>query len=238
LRPDNGRPANKILGRLPEEEFQRLRPHLRTVSTHRKQIFHRPNEQIQDVIFVNGGVASVTAVMQDGAMVETATIGREGLVGIEAFLGTERSAGETMLQVPDPSHTSAEFLPVAVFRAELDRRGMLFQYVQRYSQALLTLMMQSTACMALHEVQRRCARWLLMTHDRVERDDFQLSQEFLATMLGATRPTVSVVAGNLQRVGLITYKHGRITVLDRAGLEAASCECYASVTAEFDRLEI
>jgi CRP-like cAMP-binding protein len=125
---------------------------------------------------------------------------------------------------------------VAIFRTELDRRGSLFDGVQRYSQGLVTLMMHSTACMALHDVQERCCRWLLMTHDRVGRDDFQLSQEFLAIMLGSTRPTVSVVAGTLQRAGLITYRHGHMTVVNREGLEAASCECYGTVRAHFDRL--
>jgi CRP-like cAMP-binding protein len=118
----------------------------------------------------------------------------------------------------------------------LERHGKFFECVQRYSQGLMALMMHSTACMALHEVQERCCRWLLMTHDRVRKDDFFLSQEFLAIMLGSSRPTVSIVAGTLQKAGLITYKHGHITVLDRPGLEAASCECYATVKAHFDRL--
>jgi CRP-like cAMP-binding protein len=210
-----------------------MKPHLRTLPVRPKQVLHPLNEPIQDVIFLNGGVASVTAVMQDGAMVEIATIGDEGLVGMDAFFGADRSTGETMVQVPD---TSGEFMSVSSFNAEIDLRGALFDCVQRYSQGLVALMMHSTACMALHGVQERCCRWLLMTHDRVRRDDFQLSQEFLAMMLGSTRPTVSVVAGTLQKAGLITYTHGQMTILDRQGLEAASCECYAAVRAHFDRL--
>ena len=138
-----------------------------------------------------------------------------------------------MLQVPD---TNAEFMPVAAFKAELARRGPFFDKVLRYSQGLVALMIQSTACMALHAVQERCCRWLLMTHDRVGRDDFHLSHEFLAVMLGSTRPTVSLVAGTLQKAGLISYTHGRVHILDRRGLEAASCECYATVRARFDSL--
>lgn len=168
-------------------------------------------------------------------MIESATVGREGLLGVEVVLGGDRAAGEAMMQVPD---TDAEFMAVAAFKAELDRRGPLFERVQRYSQALMTLMMHSIACMAVHPVQERCCRWLLMTHDRVGRDDFYLSQEFLAIMLGSTRPTVNIVAGTLQKAGLITYTHGHITVLDRKALEGSSCECYAAVKAHFDRLGV
>ena len=108
--------------------------------------------------------------------------------------------------------------------------------IGRYAQAGVAQMMQSTACNARHHIQERCARWLLMTHDRVGRDDFELSHEFLAVMLGVRRQSVTVVAGTLQRAGLLTYKHGRITVLDRTGLEAASCECYAAIRRRFDSL--
>lgn len=229
------RPKNRLLACLPPEDFERLRPHLRTVPIPVKHVFYTPNEAIREVGFLNGGVASMTTVLQDGTMVETATVGDEGLLGMEAFLGADIATGETMLQVPD-TDTNAEFLPVVAFRTELDRGGPLFECVQRYSQGLMTLMMHSTACMAIHHVQERCCRWLLMTHDRVHRDDFELSQEFLAIMLGSTRPTVSVVAGVLQTAGLITYKHGHMRILDRQGLEAAACECYATVKAHFDRL--
>jgi CRP-like cAMP-binding protein len=231
--PGGPRPKNKLLACLPHDDFERLKPHLRTLPLKPKQVFHPLNETVHDVIFLNGGVASVTTVMRDGTMVEIATIGDEGLVGMDAYFGGDVAAGEAMLQVPD---TNAEYLSVATFRAELARRGPLFDCVQRYSQGYVALMMHSTACMALHAVQERCCRWLLMTHDRVRRDDFMLSQEFLAIMLGSTRPTVSVVAGTLQKAGFITYTHGHMTILDRAGLEAASCECYGTVRAHFDRL--
>ena len=123
-----------------------------------------------------------------------------------------------------------------VFKREIQRGGPFHECVQRYSQGLLMLMMQSTGCMALHPVQERCCRWLLMTHDRVHQDEFHLSHEFLAMMLGSTRPTVTLVAGTLQKAGLIKYTHGRIKILDRNGLEQSSCECYATVKGHFDRL--
>ena len=198
-----------------------------------RHLFHGLHEPIRDVVFLNGGIASITTTMRDGSTFEVATVGSEGLVGVEAFLGDERSNGATMMQVPD---TSAEFMPVAVFRSEMFRRGALHEGVQRYTLALLGLMAQSAACIAAHDVQARCCRWLLMTRYRLRRDEFQLSQEFLAMMLGATRPTVSVVAGTLQKAGLIAYKHGHISILDPPGLEAASCECYETVKANFERL--
>jgi CRP-like cAMP-binding protein len=231
--PADPRPKNKLLACLPRADFARIRPDLRTVPLSVKQVLHPRNEAIREVFFPNGGVASVTTVMQDGAMVEIATIGDEGMVGMNAFFGTALMSGEAMMQVPD---TNAEVMPVAAFRTELDRRGSFYDCIQLYSQGLIILMMQSTACMALHPVQERCCRWLLMTHDRVRRDEFQLSHEFLAMMLGSTRPTVSVVAGTLQKAGLIKYTHGRITILDRKRLEGASCECYRTVKDHFDRL--
>jgi CRP-like cAMP-binding protein len=233
--PDGHRPTNRLLACLPDSDFQRLRPHLKNRPATVKQVFHPLNHPVREVIFPNGGVASVTTVMKDGAMVEIATVGDEGFIGMNALFGAGMVAGETMLQVPD---SSVEVLPVEIFRRELERRGPFFECVQRYSQGFVILVMQSTACMALHSVVERCCRWLLMAHDRVRRDDFQLSHEFLAMMLGSTRPTVTVVAGTLQKAGLIKYIHGHITILDRAGLEAASCECYGTVKAHFDRLQL
>jgi CRP-like cAMP-binding protein len=140
---------------------------------------------------------------------------------------------DTMMQIPG---TNAEMMAIADFRRELARGEAFSDALQRYAQGFLALVTYSTACLAAHAVQERCCRWLLMAHDRVHRDDFQLSQEFLAMMLGSTRPTVSVVASTLQKAGYITYMHGRMTILDRGGLESAACECYRAVKAEYDRL--
>lgn len=228
-----GRPTNRLLASFSDVEFDRLRPELRTVPCNAKRVFHRRDEPIREIYFLNGGVASMTMAMEDGAMVEIATIGNEGLVGIGAYFGGDIGAAETMMQVPDGD---AEVMSVETFKQQIARRGRFAEHVQRYSQGLLRLMMQSTACMALHPVQERCCRWLLMTHDRVRQDQFQLSHEFLAMMLGSTRPTVTVVARTLQKAGMIEYTHGHMTILDRSGLEASSCECYASVKNQFDRL--
>jgi len=233
--PLDSRPKNKLLAYLPREDFERLRPHLKTIPLKAKQVLHPVNEPVRQVFFLNGGVASMTTVMKNGAMVEIATVGDEGLVGINAYFGGQMLSGETMLQVPMPD-ASAEVMSAQTFTRELARAGAFQKRVQRYSQGLLMLMMQSTGCMALHPVHERCCRWLLMTHDRVRTDEFHLSHEFLAMMLGSSRPTVTLVAGTLQKAGLIKYTHGRISILDREGLEAASCECYATVKGHFDRL--
>jgi CRP-like cAMP-binding protein len=229
----DSRPKNKLLASLPADDFARIRPRLRTVPITVKQLIHPRHEGVRQVFFLNGGVASVTVVMRDGKMVEIATIGDEGMVGMDAFFGPARMSSETMMQVPD---TSAEVMSVQAFRTELDRRGAFYDAIQLYSQGFVILMMQSTACMALHSVQERCCRWLLMTHDRVRRDTFHLSHEFLAMMLGSTRPTVTLVAGMLQKAGFIKYTHGRVVILDRPKLEEMSCECYATVKQHFDRL--
>jgi CRP-like cAMP-binding protein len=228
------RPNNLLLASLPAHEFNRLRPHLKTVPIHAQQVLHLKGKALEAVYFPNGGVASITTLMLDGRLIEVATVGDEGMVGIEAFLGEDAVAlGDTMIQVPGGS---AEMMGVADFRRHAAAHGAFGGLVGRYAQVVIAQMMQSTACNALHQVHQRCARWLLTTHDRMHGKDFHLSHEFLAVMLGVARPTVSLVAGTLQDGGLIRYTRGRITVLDRAGLLAASCECYAIVREQFDRL--
>ena len=218
------RPKNRILRALPAADFQRLLPDLKTVPAPSTHVFHKRGDLITDVYFPNGGLASITAVLGEGTRVETATVGREGMVGLEAFLGRDPvSPGESMMQVADGT---AERLSVVAFRRELARQGALFDLMGRYAQTAVAQMMQSTACNTLHQINQRCCRWLLMTHDRVGKDEFHLSHRFLAMMLGVRRQSVTVVAGMLQGAGLLTYKHGQIRILDRKGLEKASCECY------------
>jgi len=231
--PLEGRPKNRLLAALPAEDFARIAPHLKNVPLNVKAVLLKRGAPIRHVFFPNGGVCSVTAMMKNGMAVEVATVGDEGMIGIAAFFGGQAMPGESMVQVPD---TSAERMTIESFQRELERRSALYEAINRYSQGSMALMMQSTACMALHHVQERCCRWLLMTHDRVRSDQFILSHEFLAMMLGSTRPTVTLVARSLQRAGLIRYIHAKLTILNRRGLEAMSCECYATIKTEFDRL--
>jgi CRP-like cAMP-binding protein len=219
---------------LPADDFRRLRPFLTTVPIRARQVLHKNGEPLDAVYFLNGGVASITTVLSDGTAVEAATVGLEGMLGVEAFLSPDAvAAGETLIQVPD---TSAEKMHVDDFRREMLAPGAFRDLVGRYTHVVIAQMMQAAACNVLHHVQQRCARWLLMTHDRMLEQDFVLSHEFLAVMLGVQRPTVSVVASTLQQAGLIRYVHGRVTVRNRKGLEAAACECYPIIRAHFDRL--
>jgi len=236
VRPKPGRPKNHLLAALPAKDFRRLLPLLTTVPIRLKQVLQKPGEPLRAVYFLNGGAASIVTMLSDGTMVEAATVGSEGMLGIEAFLSVRPVArGKTLMQVQVPD-TDAERLSVEDFRREVAVGGALHDLMGRYTQVIIAHLMQSTACNARHDMQQRCARWLLMTHDRMHQQDFNLSHEFLAAMLGVHRPTVSVAAAALQQAGLIRYTHGRITVRNRKGLEKASCECYAIIRAQFDRL--
>lgn len=182
---------------------------------------------MDQVYFPGGGFASVVTVLKDGGMVEVATIGREGMLGMSEALNREPSPSATMVQAEtDTCYT----MSAAAFRKEMDRRGPFYDLLIRYGQALVGFIMQSTACNAVHSVEQRLSRWLLLAYDRVGKDEFPLTQEFAAMMLGTSRPTVTVVAGTLQKAGLIKYHRGRVTVVNRKKLEGASCECYATAT--------
>jgi CRP-like cAMP-binding protein len=178
-------------------------------------------------IFQGGGFFSELTVLASGDMVEVATIGREGMAGWSAGLDGAAIPSATMVQA---DMETCHRLSVPEFKREMNLLGAFHELINRYRQALMGVIMQSTACNAVHSLEQRLARWILMAHDRTEKDEFPLTQEFVAMMLGAARPTVSVVAGALQKSGLITYRHGRVSVVDRAGLEAASCECYAAAS--------
>jgi CRP-like cAMP-binding protein len=233
LLPDGTPLHNRLLAALPRDEYNRILPYLRmsTVTTGETLQAHRV--QINDVYFPNGGVFSITNEMRNGQLVEVATVGREGMLGTGVFFGDRAGIGRTFQQVPNgslPSMTAARFVK------ETTGPGPFRDVVGVYAQALLLQIMQSTACNALHSVTERCCRWLLQTRDRVDDDTFLLKQEFLAVMLGVHRPTVTVVLQTLQREGLIASRYGRIHILERKRLEAASCECYAVIRGHFARL--
>ena len=222
---------NRLLAALPRNEYYRLLHNLEKVSLPLKDILYEANGRIPHVFFPLNGVVSLV-IMESGFTLELGTIGNEGMVGIPVFLGAERSPTRAISQVPG----DALRMETKVFQEEMKLGGRLYGLVQRYTQAMINQISQSTVCNHRHAVQKRMCRWLLMSHDRVGTDEFQLTQEFLAQMLGVRRPTVTAVAGNLQKAGLLTYHRGRMTILDRKGLEAASCECYEVVAKELDRL--
>jgi CRP-like cAMP-binding protein len=228
-RPPPTEPTNRLLAALPPADRSRILPTLRTIPIKLKQVLHKPGEPIDRIYFPGGGFCSIVAVLQDGGMVEVATVGREGMLGLGAFMdGGDPWPSLTMVQ---GESDMCYAMTVDAFRAEMDQHGAFFALVMRYSQALTGFIMQSTACNAAHNVEQRLSRWLLHAHDRMGTDHFPLTQEFAAMMLGASRPTVTVVAGILQKAGLITYRHGQVTIVDREQLESASCECYQTATA-------
>jgi CRP-like cAMP-binding protein len=226
-RPPPAAVKNLLLAALPKADRERVVATLEIVPLKLKALLHKPAERIQHVYFPAGGFCSVVTVLEDGSMVEVATIGREGAVGVTAVLDGTPAPSASMVQ--GASETCYR-MPASAFRREMDRRGAFYELLTRYGQALVGFIMQSTACNAVHTVEQRLARWLLMAQDRMESDEFPLTQEFAAMMLGATRPTVSIVAGTLQKAGLITYRRGRVKVLNRGKLETASCECYRAAT--------
>jgi CRP-like cAMP-binding protein len=233
LLPDGTPLQNRLLAALPSAAYARLQSHLHMNIGVTGRTLQRQGRPVTDVYFPNGGVFSVTNEMRDGALVEVATVGREGMLGIGVFLGDRAGAGRTFQQVPDGPFPS---MTVARFIKETGIPGPFRDVVALYAQANLLQIMQCTACNALHNVTQRCCRWLLQTQDRVGSREFLLKQEFLAIMLGVHRPTVTLVLGTLQDGGLITSRYGRIRVVKRKQLESASCECYGAIRAHFERL--
>ena len=232
--PDEGEVfvRNRLLAALPTEERARLLEKLEPVSLRLKEIVYDVNQPISHVYFPNTGVFSLLTIMQDGAAVEVGTVGNEGMVGLPVFLGADSTPSQAFSQIPGESLRMA----TDVFKAEVANDGPLPGLLNRYTQGLFNQLAQSAACNRLHSTEERLARWLLMTHDRVGQETFPLTHEFMAHMLGVRRATVTVAAGMLQQAGLIRYSRGRISIVDRPGLEAASCECYEITRAEFERL--
>lgn len=227
------RSSNKLLASLPLEDYQRIASGLRSVPMKLRQVLQRQDAPIEDVYFPGGGAFSLVKTLQDGKVAEVATVGAEGAVGASVFFGQRIADCEALVQVTGPG---AQVMSAEFFNREMERRGAFYNRVVRYNQALMSQIMQTTVCNGLHSAEQRCCRWLLMTHDRAGKDEFELTHEFLAAMLGVRRPTVTIVAHELQIAGLIRYRRGFVTIVDRAKLEAASCECYATVREQMRRL--
>jgi len=193
---------------------------------------YEPDQRITDAYFPLGAILSVVARMRDGSAIEIGTIGREGTSAVPLIMGSETTANESFCQVPG----KAWKMPAGTFRRLLGQSQPFREFLNRYLQAYLNMLGQLAACNRLHSIYERCARWLLTTHDRVGSGRFPLTHEFLAIMLGSRRSGVTIAAETLKRAGLIDYKHGWITILNRGGLEAATCECYEITAAQFGDL--
>jgi CRP-like cAMP-binding protein len=217
---------------MPSDVRHQIRPHLEQIALAANQTVHEPGETTEYVFFPTRGLISMVAMLDDGESVEVGMIGKEGVFGVSTLLGDDRPMQRAMVQLPG----SALRLSSRLFQREVQANAALQALSLRYVQVTLTTAVQAAACNRLHKLEQRCARWLLAAHDRAEADTFPLTHEFLAMMLGVRRPGVTIAAQSLQADGVITYNHGTMTIVDRAGLEAASCECYRFVQDEFTRL--
>jgi CRP-like cAMP-binding protein len=234
LKPDSAKLAlkNRVLAALPNAVLQRLLPDLHAEEGEFKQMLAMRNAPIENIYFFASGVGSTLSRTEGGGIVEVATIGREGFSGLPVFLGPGTSPMETLLQIPG----SLLRMSSNDFRMHASEEQALSKVIHAYTQALLTQISQNAACNRMHTVDERCARWLLMTRDRVDSDEFPLTQEFLAQMLGVRRASVSTSASAYQDAGTIRYTRGSITIIDRAALEHAACECYGIIKDEYDRV--
>jgi CRP-like cAMP-binding protein len=225
-------PSNRFLRALRPDSYARLAPELETVDLRARVVLWEPDAAIRSIYFPHTCVLSIIVPLRGDVAVEAGTVGREGFLGVPVLLGGDSTSTQAIVQVAG----TASRLPSSIFRRALAEDDSLRDFSLRYAQALLEQTAQSVACNGRHDLSERCARWLLMTRDRVDGDEFHLTQEFLATMLGVRRATVTVAAAMLQRAGLIRYQRGRVTVLDREGLEDAACVCYAVVRRKYEKL--
>jgi CRP-like cAMP-binding protein len=229
------RPAvrpNKFLAALAPDDAALLAPHLRTLWLERGIVLHEPGGPIEHVYFPHGAMVSMVALMQDGTSVETVTLGRAGVVGGSAALGTRRAVGRAIVQLPG----AASRLPAAQFYAAARQSERIRELAVGYNDLLLAQTQQSVACNALHALEARLCRWLLQTRDSVDGDTIPLTQEFLGQMLGVRRTSVTVAARLLQSAGMIRYRRGQITIVDRRALEDLSCECYGVIRQQIDQM--
>jgi CRP-like cAMP-binding protein len=223
---------NRLLGLLPPSDYERLRPHLQRIPLEYRQSLYRANKPIGFIYFIETGVGSLVNTMANGEAAEVGTIGNEGMVGLPLVWGDDRAPTSVYVQVPGVGLR----IKSTLFTRELARSASMRTVMLRYGHAFFNQVAQSAACNHFHSIEQRCCRWMLMTHDRMQSDQFLLTQEFLAMMLGVQRTGVTGAAGGLQRAGLIRYVRGNVTILDRRGLERLSCECYRVSKKEFDRL--
>jgi CRP-like cAMP-binding protein len=223
---------NHILAKLPDADYQRLVPHLELVELPRGLTLCAAGERMEYAYFPVGMMISLVSEMPDGTSVEVGVVGFEGMAGLPLVLGVDVSPHTIMVQMPDGAYR----LRADVLKAEFKRGGALHDLLLRYTQGLLLHTAQIAACNRVHHVEERLARWLLMSRDRCVCDELPLTQEFLSLMLGVRRAGVTEAALTLQTEGYINYTRGHITIIDREGLESASCGCYEIIKAEFDRL--
>jgi CRP-like cAMP-binding protein len=223
---------NHILAALPAAEFEPLVEHLELVAMPLGQILYEPGGQLQHAYFPTTAIVSLHYVTESGASSETAGVGNEGMVGVSLFMGGDTTPSSAVVQHAGHAYR----LERSLLKQEFNRGGLMHRLLLRYTQALITQMNQTAACNRHHSVEQQLCRWLLLTLDRLPSNELVMTQELVASMLGVRREGITEAAGNLQRAGLIRYRRGHIAVLERSGLEATACECYAVVKKELARL--
>ena len=223
---------NHLLDALPASAYERLVSHLELVPMKLGEVLYESGVQLQYVYFPTTSILSLLYVMEDGASAEIAIVGNEGILGISLFMGGQTTPSRAVVQ----SAGHAFRLKAALLKNEFGRFGPTMHLLLRYTQALITQMAQTAVCNRHHSVDQQLCRWLLLSLDRLQTNELSMTQELIANMLGVRREGVTEAAGKLQDVGLISYRRGQITVLDRPGVEARVCECYQVVKTEFDRL--
>jgi CRP-like cAMP-binding protein len=223
---------NRLVGALPPAIFKRWQNCLEDVALPLGQVLYEPGTVLSHVYFPATAIVSLLYVMEDGASAEIAVVGNEGLVGISLFMGGESTPSRAVVQ----SAGLGLRMKAAILKKEFERSGPVLRLLLRYTQALITQMAQTAVCNRHHSLDQQLCRWLLLSLDRLQGHELIMTQELIANMLGVRREGVTEGALKLQKAGLIRYTRGRITVLDRAGLERRSCECYAVVKKEYDRL--
>ena len=222
--------ANQLLRALDLAARERLKPHLRRVDLKLGTVVCDAGAFLDHAYFPEGAVLSLLTVLENGSAIETANIGREGAFGLFAAMYSRTSFNRCIVQLQGPMVRC----PIEALRSEFDRSDQVRDLFVSYSETLLSQVQQTVACNALHGTEERMCRWLLMMHDRAGGETLTYTHEFLAQILGANRKSITLGAQSMQKAGLISYRRGTMQVLDRAGLEAASCECYAVVKARFD----
>jgi CRP-like cAMP-binding protein len=223
---------NRLLSALSPDDLDRFFSNLTPVRLAQRDVIYEIGAPIEDVYFVEDGLTSILTTMADGASVEVGMVGREGMVGVSVLLGSEVSVQHVVMQIPG----TALRLSASACKAAFDQSDAVRKVFLRFFETILNLSTQTAACNRLHTAEQRCARWLLMSSDRVQSDILPLTHEYLSAMLGIRRAGVTEIAGELQRSALIRYHHGQITIIDRDGLAATACECYRLDRDQFDRL--
>jgi CRP-like cAMP-binding protein len=224
---------NKLLASLPQEDMDRISPHLMATSLPFRRVLYKQDDAINEVYFLGGGACSLVKIMSDGAAAEIATVGNEGVIGWSAYFGEHHSTTQVVIQL---ECTSGFRMPVDAFIAEMEYRQAFYNKVVRYSQALISQVMLTTVCNGLHSVPQRCCRCLLKMCDRANSNDLPVTHDLLAELLGVRRATVTVIIGDLQKEGVVESRRRMIRIRDRHRLEELSCECYVADNIIFNRL--